>query len=91
MLQDDNAAHTHSPRITAFFFFQYESFAPFMLLFGPLKQRIEAYRFHDYEEVEMAVCEWLQMQKICFYCDGILKSPQDETNAKMSWGDNVGK
>jgi hypothetical protein len=42
-------------------------------LFGPLKQHLGGRLFHNNEEVEIAVDEWLRMQKPNFYRDGIFK------------------
>jgi hypothetical protein len=42
-------------------------------LFGPLKQHLGGQWFHNNEEVEGAVCEWLQMQEPNFCCSGIFK------------------
>jgi histone-lysine N-methyltransferase SETMAR len=39
-------------------------------LFGPLKQHLSGYQFHNNKGVELAICEWLQMQELDFYCDG---------------------
>jgi len=41
--------------------------------FGPLQQCLECRRFHNNEEVQMAVGEWLRMQESDFHCDEILK------------------
>jgi hypothetical protein len=42
-------------------------------LFGPLKQHLGGRRFHNNEEVEMAVCQWLQKQEPDFNRDEIFK------------------
>jgi hypothetical protein len=42
-------------------------------LFGALKQLLAGRQFHNNEEVEMAVNEWLCMQEPDFYRDGIFK------------------
>jgi hypothetical protein len=42
-------------------------------LFGPLKQHLGGRRFHNNEEVEMAVREWLWMQEHDLYRNGIFK------------------
>ena len=38
-----------------------------------LKPNLEGHQFHSNEEFEIAVCEWVQMHKPDFYCDGIFK------------------
>jgi hypothetical protein len=42
-------------------------------LFGPRNQHLEGRRFHNNEEVEMAVREWLRTQKLDFYRDEVFK------------------
>ena len=54
------------------------------LLFKPLKELLRHYLFHDNEEVEMAVCERLQMQKSCFYMVKIFKIAPRRKNANIS-------
>jgi hypothetical protein len=39
------------------------------LLFEPLKQHLRGHKFHNNDEVEMAVHKWLQMQEPNFYCN----------------------
>lgn len=39
--------------------------------FGLLKQRLVGCWLNNNKEVDVAVCEWLQMLEPCFYCDGI--------------------
>ena len=41
--------------------------------FASLQLCLECRRFHDIEEVQMAVREWLRMQESDFHCDEILK------------------
>jgi hypothetical protein len=41
--------------------------------FGPLKQHFGGRRFHNNEEVEMALRDLLRMQEPYFYRDGIFK------------------
>lgn len=36
---------------------------PSILLFGPLKRHFGGHWFHSGEEVQMGICEWLQMQE----------------------------
>jgi hypothetical protein len=41
--------------------------------FGLLTQHLEGHWFHNNEEVERAIREWLRMQELYFYHDGIFK------------------
>ena len=41
--------------------------------FGLFKHHLGGHQFHGSEEVEMAFCEWLQMQEPDFYQDRIFK------------------
>ena len=43
------------------------------MCFGPLQRCLECHRFHNNEEVQMAVRECLWMQQFDFHCDEILK------------------
>jgi hypothetical protein len=60
-------------------------------LFAPLKQQLAGHRFHNNEEVEMAVREWLQMQKPDFCCDGIFKLVPRSEKCMNKPGDYVEK
>jgi hypothetical protein len=40
---------------------------------GLFKHHLGGHQFHSSEEVEMALCEWLQIQEPDFYCDRIFK------------------
>ena len=39
--------------------------------FGLFKHHLGGHQFHSSEEVEMVLCEWLQMQETDFYHDRI--------------------
>jgi hypothetical protein len=52
-------------------YFEYLYHPP--LLLGLLKEQVEGRRFHNNEEVEVAVCEWLQMQDCDLYHDRSFK------------------
>jgi hypothetical protein len=41
--------------------------------FRPLNQHLGGHQFHNSDDVEMAVCEWLQMQDPDFCHDGSFK------------------
>ena len=42
-------------------------------LLGLLKEKVEGHRFHNNEEVEVAVREWLRMQERDLYHDRIFR------------------
>jgi len=46
-------------------------YKPSTLLFGLLKPCLGSHWFHNSEEVEMAVCEWMHMQEPICYGDWI--------------------
>jgi hypothetical protein len=46
-------------------------------LFGPLKQKLEGDRFHNNQEVETVVREWLPLQQPDSYWAEISKAFQD--------------
>lgn len=41
--------------------------------FGKPKTHLGGRRFHNNDEVEMSICEWLPMQETNFHGDGIFK------------------
>jgi hypothetical protein len=42
-------------------------------MLGPFKHHLGGHQFHGSEEVEMALCEWLQMQEPYLYRNEIFK------------------
>jgi hypothetical protein len=57
---------------------------PYYYSFGLLKQGLEGCWFHSNEDVQMAITEWLQMQKPTFWCNRILiLGPGWDTDVNM--------
>jgi hypothetical protein len=55
-------------------------------LFEPLKQCLGGCQLHSNAEVEIAICECLQMQELDFYWDTVWNSYEDGTDASLfSW------
>ena len=58
---------------------------------GLLKEHVEGHRFHNNEEEEVAVCEWLRMQDRDLYRGRILNLSQDVADVTVCLGVGVEK
>ena len=54
-----------------------------LMQFRPLKQHLGGHRFHDNEEVEVAVCERMRKQRPCFSCSRKFMLCQDNVNESL--------